>query len=252
MGKLEKKVAIVTGGALGIGKATSLYLASEGAQVVVADLNIEAAKEVALQIDNFGGKATAIKVDVTNSTEANQMLAVALEKFGNVDILVNCAGGSPHGTRSQFCDSEERVWDFVLGVNLKGNMICTRAVINHMISKHSGKIINIGSIAGLVGTSGLVDYSAAKGGVVVLTKALAKEVAQYGINVNCVCPGPVASEYFLTLSEEAKQAYIVTIPMGRFGKPEEIASLVGYLASEDASFITGQAIAICGGRSLGS
>jgi NAD(P)-dependent dehydrogenase (short-subunit alcohol dehydrogenase family) len=121
-----------------------------------------------------------------------------------------------------------------------------------MIQRQRGKIISIGSIAGLMGTAGLADYSAAKGGVITFSKALAKEVASYGINVNCVCPGPIATEYFLTLPEEAKQRYLRTIPLGRFGKPEEVASLVGYLASDEADFITGQVFVIDGGRSLGS
>ena len=248
---LECKVAIVTGGALGIGKAICLRFAYEGANVVVADIDLSRAKEVVTEINALGHKAIAMKTDVTKNEEANQMVKAALEEFGKVDILVNNAGGSPHGTRSLFCQSEERVWDVVIGVNLKGVLNCTRAVINHMIQRRSGKIINIGSIAGLVGTVGLADYSATKGGVVAFGKALAKEVASYGINVNCVCPGPIATEYFLTLPEEAKQGYLRTIPLGKFGKPEEVAGLVSYLASDEADFITGQAFVIDGGRSLG-
>lgn len=250
--QLEDKVAIVTGGAQGIGEAISLHLASKGAWVVVADLELARANEVVNEIRALGGKAIATKTDVTKSEQANQMIKAALEEFSKVDILVNNAGGSLHETRSLFCQSEERVWDVVLGVNLKGVLNCARAVINHMIQRQRGKIISIGSIAGLMGTAGLADYSAAKGGVIVFSKALAKEVASYGINVNCVCPGPIATEYFLTLPEEAKQRYLRTIPLGRFGKPEEVASLVSYLASDEADFITGQTFVIDGGRSLGS
>lgn len=250
--KLEGKVAIVSGGAMGVGRAISIRLATEGAKVVVADIDLAKAKQVVTEISALGGKAIAAKMDVTKSEEANQMVKGTLDEFGKIDILVNNAGGSPHGTRSLFYQSEERVWDVVLGINLKGVLNCTRAVINHMIKRQRGKIISIGSIAGLMGTVGLADYSAAKGGVIAFTKALAKEVASYGINVNCVCPGPIATEYFLTLPEEAKQRYLRTIPLGRFGKPEEIASLVGYLASDEADFITGQAFVIDGGRSLGS
>jgi len=250
--KLKDNVAIVTGGALGIGQAISLHLASEGACLLVADIELAQANKVVTEIKALGGKAIAAKTDVTKSEEANQMVKAALDEFGKIDILVNNAGGSPHGTRSLFCQSEERVWDVVLGVNLKGVLSCTRAVINHMIQRQRGKIISIGSIAGLMGTAGLADYSAAKGGVITFSKALAKEVASYGINVNCVCPGPIATEYFLTLPEEAKQRYLRTIPLGRFGKPEEVASLVGYLASDEADFITGQVFVIDGGRSLGS
>jgi len=250
--KLENKVAIVTGGAMGIGQAISLRLANEGANVVVADIDHEQASKVVSRINALGRKAILTKTDVTKSEETNQMAKAAIDKFGKIDILVNNAGGSPHKTRSLFRESVVGTWDIVLGVNLKGVLSCSRAVINHMIERRSGKIISIASIAGLMGTAGLADYSAAKGGVIAFSKALAKEVASDGINVNCVCPGPTATEYFLTLPEEAKQRYLKNIPLGRLGKPEEVASMVSFLASDEADFITGQAFVICGGRSLGS
>lgn len=250
--KLENKVAIVTGGAMGIGQAISLRLANEGANVVVADIDHEQASKVVSRINALGRKAIFTKTDVTKSEETNQMAKAAIDKFGKIDILVNNAGGSPHKTRSLFRESVVGTWDIVLGVNLKGVLSCSRAVINHMIERRSGKIISIASIAGLMGTAGLADYSAAKGGVIAFSKALAKEVASDGITVNCVCPGPTATEYFLTLPEEAKQRYLKNIPLGRLGKPEEVASMVSFLASDEADFITGQAFVICGGRSLGS
>ncbi|MFC2045401.1 SDR family NAD(P)-dependent oxidoreductase [Chloroflexota bacterium] len=249
---LQNKVAIVTGGSKGIGRAISLRLASEGIYVAIASRDLETANKTASEIATSGYTAIAIKTDVTNSQDVVAMTKGVQDKFGNIDILVNNAGGSPHETRTSFHESKEGTWDTVLDVNLKGVLNCTRAIINHMIQRQSGKVINIGSIAGLVGTAGLADYSTAKGGVIAFTKALAKEVAQYHINVNCVCPGPIATEYFLTLSEEAKQRYLKTIPFGRFGKPEEVASMVNFLASSEADFITGQVFTICGGRSLGS
>lgn len=249
--KLEGRVAIVTGGAMGIGRAISLRLASEGAHVTVADIDLAQANKVVTEIGALGREAIAVKTDVTKSEETNQLVKAAIGEFGKIDILVNNAGGSPHKTRSMFHESEERVWDVIISVNLKGVLNCTRAVINHMIQRRSGKVISIGSIGGLVGTAGLADYSAAKGGVIAFSKALAKEVASYGINVNCICPGPIASEYFLALPEEAKERYLRTIPLGRFGKPEEVAGMVSYLASDEADFITGQAFVIDGGRSLG-
>jgi len=250
--RLENKVAIVTGGSKGIGRAISLRLASEGMHVVVASRDLGLASKVVAEISALGHKAIAVQTDVTNSQDVAEMAKSAQGEFGKIDILVNNAGGSPHETRTLFHESSKETWDMVLDVNLKGVLNCTRAVINHMIQRRSGKIISIGSIAGMVGTAGLVDYSTAKGGVIAFTKALAKEVAPYHINVNCVCPGPIATEYFLTLSEQAKQRYLQTIPFGRFGKPEEVASMVNFLASNEADFITGQVFTVCGGRSLGS
>jgi len=249
---LEDKVAIVTGGTMGIGRAITLRLADTGANVVVVGRDIIRANRLIDELSASKHKAISVKADVTKSEDVTHMAEVALDAFGKIDILVNNAGGSPHNTRSMFHESQEEVWDIVLGVNLKGVLNCTRAVINHMMQRKSGKIINIASIAGLSGTPGLADYSAAKGGVIAFTKALAKEVAQYGINVNCVCPGPIGTEYFLTLSEEAKQKYLQSIPLGRFGRPEEVAGLVRYLASYEADYITGQTFVIDGGRSLGS
>lgn len=249
---MEDKVAIVTGGTMGIGRAITLHLAGEGARVVVVGRDIIRAKKLIDEINASKHQAIAVKADVTKSIDVTHMAEAVLDAFGKIDILVNNAGGSPHKTRSMFHESEEGVWDMVLAVNLKGVLNCTRAVINHMMQRKSGKIINIASIAGLSGTPGLADYSAAKGGVIAFTKALAKEVAPYSINVNCVCPGPIATEYFLTLSEKAKQKYLRTIPLGRFGQPDEVASLVGYLASGEADYITGQTFVIDGGRSLGS
>ena len=177
--ELKERVAIVTGGTRGIGRAICFSLADQGATVVVVGRDLNKAKQVVNEIRTLGGKAVAVRADVTRSEDTNRMAKFTLDAFGKMDILVNNAGGSPHETRSLFHESEETVWDVVLGVNLKGVLNCTRAVINHMIERRYGKIINIGSIAGLMGTAGLVDYSAAKGGVVAFTKALAKEVASY-------------------------------------------------------------------------
>lgn len=249
---LTDRVAIVTGGSRGIGRAISLRLVRDGMQVAIASRDLAVASKLANEINAAGHQAMAIKTDVTDSQDVRAMTERVENELGHIDILVNNAGGSPHETRTLFHESQESTWDTVLGVNLKGVLVCTRAVINQMIQRQQGKVINIGSIAGLVGTAGLVDYSTAKGGVIAFTKALAKEVAPYHVNVNCVCPGPVATEYFLTLSEEAKQRYLKTIPFGRFAEPEEVAGMVSYLASSEADFVTGQVFTICGGRSLGS
>jgi len=149
-----------------------------------------------------------------------------------------------------FCESREEVWDSVLGVNLKGVLNCCRAVINHMIERRKGKIVNLGSTAGVVGDAGLADYSAAKGGVIAFTKALAKEVGPYGINVNCVSPGPIDTQGLALLPEIREKAKKATV-LGRLGRPEEVANLIVFLASEEADYIVGQNFLLCGGRSLG-
>ena len=242
--RLEGKAAIVTGAAGRIGRAIASRFAREGASVVVSDVNEEKAAQVADEIKASGAAATAIAADVSKSQEVNRMVETALDQFGAIDILVNNAGGSAGLLKrlSLFHESEEEVWDWVLGLNLKGVLLCTRAVIGHMMERQRGKIVNIASIAGTVGIVERVDYSASKGGVISLTKALAMEVGPHGINVNCVSPGAIASGP----SNLDKGTYL-----GRTGRPEEVANLVLFLASDEADNITGQNYIIDGGRSLG-
>ena len=247
--KLENRVAIVTGCANGIGRAICLALAKEWADVVIADIEMEPANEVANEIKALGRKAVAIKVDVAKSEETKRMATVTLDEFRAIDILVNNAGG-PAPVVTFFNESEEEVWDRIIDVNLKGVRNCTRAVINHMIDRRSGKIINIASVAGLIGNAGFVDYSAAKGGIIGFSMALAKEVASYGINVNCVSPGPIDTRGLSTVPG-ASESFKQLTGLGRLGKPEEIAALVVFLASEEASFITGQNLNVGGLRNLG-
>jgi NAD(P)-dependent dehydrogenase (short-subunit alcohol dehydrogenase family) len=252
--KVKGKVAIVTGGANGIGRAIVLRLAEEGADVVVADIDVENANQVVNEIKALGRKALAIRADVTKSQEINGMVEAALDELGEIDILVNNAGGTAREGRSLFHESTEEVRDYVLSLNLKGVLICCRAVIGHMIQRQSGKIVNIASVSGMIGAGSMMqaDYSAAKGGVIAFTKSLAEEVACYNINVNCVSPGPIATAAFLMLPEETRKKIENTVWLGRLGKPEDVANLVLFLVSDEASFITGQNYAVCGGRSLGS
>jgi len=248
--KLEDRVAIVTGGAGGIGRAISLGLAKEGADVVVADIAIEPANEVVNEIKALGLKAIGMKTDVSKSEEANLMAKTVLDEFGKIDILVNDAGGGARERKSLFCEQTEEVWDYVQAINLKGVRNCTRAVINHMIERRSGKVVSIASICGTEGDVYLVDASATKAGIIGFTTALAKEVASHGINVNCVSPGPIqtrALDHQSDLIESMKQL----TGFGRLGKPEEIAAMVAFLASDDANFITGQNYAVCGLMNLG-
>lgn len=244
--KLAGKTAIVTGSGHGIGRETAIRFAREGAKVVVVDINMEFAEKAAAEITATGALAIAVQADVRSSKEINRMAEVAFEQFGAIDILVNCAGGFAGAINrySLFVDSDEEVWDWVFDVNLKGTFICTKAVIHHMIERGSGKIVNVASIAGVVGIKKMVDYSAAKGGIIAFTKALAMEVGTSGVNVNCVSPG--LTERSPNSSHKSNGTYL-----GRSGNPEEIANLIAFLASDEADYITGQNYIIDGGRWLG-
>ncbi len=243
--KLEKNVAIVTGGAGAIGRAVALRLAREGAAIGVCDINIEKANKVAGEIKVSGGEAAAISLDVRNTKDINQMAGTVMNRFGRIDILVNAAGGSAREKNALLQNSEEEVIDEILGINLRGVIFCSRAVIGHMITKKRGKIVNIGSIVGVHGLAKLADYAAAKAGVIALTKTLAMELGPHGINVNCVSPGKVPRNN-ADLENIARTNYL-----GRIGKPEDVANLTMFLVSEEADFITGQNYIVDGGRSLG-
>jgi NAD(P)-dependent dehydrogenase (short-subunit alcohol dehydrogenase family) len=249
---LNGKVAIVTGAGRGIGRAIVLRLAREGADVVVNDVNLEGANKVVEEIKALGRRALAIRTDVVKSGEVKQMVETPLKEFGQIDILINNAGGSARERQSLFYESTEEVWDYVIGINLKEVRNCCRAVIGLMMSQRRGKIVNIASYAGICGVKGLADYSAAKAGIIGFTRALAKEVASYGININCVSPGPIETPGMLEgYSRDYIENTIKTAGFGRFGKPEEIASMVAFLASDEANFISGQNIPVCGIKNLG-
>jgi NAD(P)-dependent dehydrogenase (short-subunit alcohol dehydrogenase family) len=248
--RFQDKVAIVTGGASGIARETSYILASEGAKVVVADINIDAANKVTDDIKGQGYEAIAIKVDVSNLEEANQMAKTALDKFGQIDILANIAGGAIPEKIGPFSDSVKEVWDRIFGLNLFGPLNCCRAVVNHMIERRYGKIVNVASVAALVGQANTADYAAAKGGIISFTKSLAKELAPYGINVNCVSPGTIGTERVRRFPEEMIERIVRAVHLGRLGKPEEVANVLVFLASDQASFVTGANYVVDGGVSL--
>jgi NAD(P)-dependent dehydrogenase (short-subunit alcohol dehydrogenase family) len=241
--KAIKKTAIVTGAGSGIGRATAYRLAKEGANIVVLDINGNTAKIAADEIIRKGGNAKAVQSDIRDSTRIRQIVTEVLDQYGSIDILVNNAGGPAgfyKGMKSaRFIDSTEDVWRKIIDINLIGTMIVTRAVLDTMVSKRKGKIINIGSVAGVNGLINMVDYSAAKGGVISFTRALAIELGEYNINVNCVSPGSV----------DTPRGGPPTF-LGRLGKPEEFASLITFLASDESDFITGQNYIIDGGRVL--
>ncbi len=250
--KLKDRVAIVTGAAYGIGRGIALKLAEEGANVVLADIELEQANKVADEVRAKGVKTLVVKTDVTKSDETERMAQAALKEFGKIDILVNNAGGTARERNAPFYKSKEEVWDYVVAINLKSVRNCTRAVINHMMERRSGKVISIASISGMVGSSNdMVDYSAAKAGIIGFTMALAKEVGSYDINVNAISPGGVGGTRAQQAIPEVFEEYKKTTLIGRIGRPEDIGNMAAFLASDEASFITGQNYAVCGGKSLG-
>lgn len=252
MGKLDQKVAVITGGARGIGKQIALTFAKEGADVVIGDV-IEM-EDVGQEIKNMGRKVVTIKADVSKKTDVKNIFDTAIANFKRVDILVNNAGISRNASLMEMTEED---WDIVLSVNLKGVFLCTQAAAKHMIEQRYGKIINIASIAGLVGASLpwiSPCYAASKAGVIRLTKSCSKDLAPYGINVNAIAPGFVLTELHYTSRspEEAKrfrEEEIKAMPMGRAGTPQDIANIALFLASEDSSLITGQIIVADAGRS---
>ncbi len=250
--RFTNRTAIVTGAGAGMGRAAALGLAREGAIVFVNDIVDDSLEDTAREIRAAGGQVTAIAGDATSSVCAQKVIEKALEQTGKIDILFNYVGGIPAGiTLKSFMLDPETVWDAVIELNLKPTLRFTRAALDSMIRNHYGKIINTGSGAGRSGGAGMALYSTAKGGVIAFTKAIAREVARFNINVNCVCPGPVATPAMLKSVEgkpEVLKAYQESIPLKRLGRPEEIASTVLFLASEEASFITGQTLSIDGGQ----
>jgi 3-oxoacyl-[acyl-carrier protein] reductase len=242
--KLKGKVALVTGAAQGIGKAVGLLLARNGANIVVSDINLEKAEETAKEIESIGRNAMAVKVDVANLSDVERMVAAVLEKFDKIDILVNNAGI----TRDKLIlRMTEEDWDVVLNVNLKGTFNCTKAVIRHMAKQRSGKIVSIASVVGEMGNAGQVNYSASKAGVIGLTKTIAKEFAQRGINVNAIAPGYIETPMTEVLPEKVKEELKRLIPMERLGKPEDVAEAALFLVSEESNYITGHVLNVNGG-----
>ena len=249
-GRLQDRVAIITGGAKGIGKATALKMAHEGALVIVLDILSEEASRVADELNSLGAKARAMTADVSKKNEVDQMVEQTLKQFGRVDILVNNAGIVRPALLE---DVKEEDWDRVVSVNLKGTFFCTQAVLPTMKKNKYGKIVNIGSRASL-GKSDRTVYAATKAGLIGVTRTWALELAPHNINVNYVGPGPIATELFKSVNPEGSEktkAIISAIPLQRMGQPQDVANLISFLASDEASFITGQTIFICGGITVG-
>lgn len=244
---LKGKVAIVTGGAQGIGKTIATQLALAGANVVIADVVEEVAKATAQEISQKGSEAISIVVDVSRLSSVEEMAKKTLDKFGRIDILVNNAGITRDALVMRM---KEEDWDLVLDINLKGAFNCIKIVSPVMMKQKSGKIVNIASIVGIIGNAGQANYSASKGGLIALTKTCARELAGRRINVNAVAPGFIQTSMTERLSAQVKEKLSSQIPFGEIGKPEDVASAVLFLVSEKASYITGEVIKIDGGMAM--
>jgi 2-hydroxycyclohexanecarboxyl-CoA dehydrogenase len=249
--KLAGKVAVVTGGASGIGRAICEALAREGARVAVFDLNQPGGRETVAAIEHAGGKGSVHGVDITDVAAVDMAIDHVALREGGLHILVNCAGWDKP---MPFVNTTPEFWDKILAINLKGPIACTRAALRHMIKQESGKIVSIASDAGRVGSTGEAVYSAAKGGLIAFTKTIARETARHRINVNCVCPGPsdtpLFQQEFAAVSPKLAESLKRVIPWGRLGVPEDVAPAVVFLASDDAGFITGQTLSVSGGLTM--
>lgn len=243
---LQNKAAIITGGGRGIGKAIALMLASHGADCVIADLNQEDAVQVADEICRAGGKALAVKADVSNEGDVASMVAACIEAYGTVDVLVNNAGIA---STTSILETSLEAFDRQIRINLNSVFLCTKAVFPSMMSQRSGKIVNIASIAGKRGggVMGKSAYASSKGAVIAFTKAAAREAGPFGINVNAITPGLTATAMTDHFTGEVRQSIIQGIPMGRVGEPVDIANAVYFLASSYSDFITGEIMDVDGG-----
>jgi 3-oxoacyl-[acyl-carrier protein] reductase len=240
--RLEGRVALITGGAQGIGLATAKLFASEGAKLVLIDVDEAVVRQSAEQAG--GANAIGVKADVTSLEDAEAAVKAALDKFGKIDILINNAGITRDGLLIRMTEQD---WDLVLDVNLKGAFIFSKAVAKIMMKAHYGRIVNVASVIGQSGNAGQANYAASKGGLIALTKSLAKELAGRNVLVNAVAPGFIRTRMTESLPEEAKKNLLMVTPMGRLGEPEEVGKVMLFLASEDAAYVTGQVIGVNGG-----
>lgn len=242
--KLKDKVCIVTGAGKGIGAATAIKFAQEGAKVAICDIDIPAIEEVVKKIKEMGGEAVGFKVNVTNKEDIENMVSSLMDKYGRIDVLVNNAGIISDAQLSKMTDEQ---FDKVINVNLRGTYLCTKAVVDIFIKQNYGVILNTSSIVGLYGNFGQTNYAASKFGVIGFTKTWAKELGRKGIRANAVCPGFIATTIIEPMPEKVIKAMEAKVPMKRLGKPEEIANVFAFLASDEASYVNGAVIEVSGG-----
>jgi len=242
--KLKDQVAIVTGAGRGIGRAIALQLAGQGASVACWDMDPELAGETAALVSRSGPEGAAYQVDVTDPEAVQAAADAVLERCSRIDILVNNAGITRDNVLVRMTPEQ---WDQVLDVNLKGAYLCTRTVARSMMKQRRGRIVNVASVVGRMGNAGQANYCASKAGLIGLTKSVARELAARGITVNAVAPGAIATEMTRELSEKIKDAFLQSIPLARFGEPEDVARVIAFLVSEDAGYITGQVVNVDGG-----
>jgi 3-oxoacyl-[acyl-carrier protein] reductase len=248
--KLKDKVVLITGGGSGLGREMGLTFAREGAKIGVNDIKPESAQNVVTEIERAGGKARAFVADVSSSTAVKKMFAEFIAAFGTIDILINNAGIGRTRESSEVIPTHEKSdedWHKMLATHLDSTFFCTREALKAMIPKHSGRIVNLGSIAGTTGLAFASDYCAAKGGIISFTKSVAREVVAQGILVNCIAPGFIETPMTAPIEGEMRKQIEAITPIGRFGEPSDIAAAALYLASEDSKFMVGQVISPNGG-----
>ncbi len=242
--ELKDKIALVTGGAQGIGKIVGEELARQGAHVILGDVNLEGAQASAAEIKDTGGSASAVELNVTDADGVQKTFDSISKEFKLIDILVNNAGITRDGLVMRMKEAD---WDLVLSINLKGSFLCTQQAVKQMMKQKSGAIVNIASIVGLMGNAGQANYSASKAGLIGLTKTTAREVASRGIRVNAIAPGFIDTAMTQVLDEKVRERLIEQIPLARLGLPEDIANCVSFLVSDRAGYVTGQVLSVNGG-----
>lgn len=244
---LTQRVALVTGGARGIGREIALLLAGEGADIALFDINEQQLAATCREVEALGRRAMGLVVDVTSASAVDQAVSKILDKLSKVDILVNNAGITQDGLVIRM---DEQQWDRVLDINLKGTFLCTRAVAKAMLKARYGRIVSIASIVGLIGNAGQANYAASKAGVIGLTKSVAKELASRGVTCNAIAPGFIKTEMTERLPEEVKQRLLQYIPMGTLGEPSDVAKAAAFLVSDAARYITGHVLVVDGGMAM--
>ncbi len=242
--ELKDKIALVTGGAQGIGKIVGEELARQGAHVILGDVNLEGAQASAAEIKDTGGSASAVELNVTDADGVQKTFDSISKEFKLIDILVNNAGITRDGLVMRMKEAD---WDLVLSINLKGSFLCTQQAVKQMMKQKSGSIVNIASIVGLMGNAGQANYSASKAGLIGLTKTTAREVASRGIRVNAIAPGFIDTAMTQVLDEKVRERLIEQIPLARLGLPEDVANCVSFLVSDRAGYVTGQVLSVNGG-----